>query len=141
MTQPPARIVPVVPMPRHRAVAWSCADRAATARRLGAMGITITEASDARELAGRPRLSESSAEQRHYAPHWFLGTTGRSWLAKARAERAFWAEALAALHPETVAQARRLLGIRRSTPSCLRLCEMRALFAQCRTLEIMAEAA
>ncbi len=141
MTQPPSRIVPVVPMPRHRAVAWSCADRAATARRLAALGITITEASDARELAGRPRLSESSAEQRHFAPLWFMGTTGRSWLAKARAERAFWAEALAALHPETVAQARRLLGIRRASPSALRLVEMPAIYAQARVLEIAAEAA
>ena len=131
--------IPVVPMARHRAIAWPIPERAALAARLAALGLTITEASDARELAGRPRLSESTPEQRHYSPLWFLGSTGREYLAEARTLRVLYTEALAQHHPDTVYTARRLLGLRRSTPSALRLCELSALVAQCRVVEIVAE--
>jgi hypothetical protein len=117
-------------MPRHRALAWGGADRIKMSERLAALGCTIVELSDARELAGRPRLSESTAEQRHYAPLWLLGAAGQGYLAKARAERAMYTEALSHYHAETLYNARHALGLRRATPSCLRLCELRALYLQ-----------
>jgi hypothetical protein len=49
-------VIPTVPMPRHRAVAWPIPARVALVERLAAMGVTLTEASDARELGGRPSL-------------------------------------------------------------------------------------
>jgi hypothetical protein len=131
---------PIVPMPRHRALAWSVSDRANMAKRLAELGTNITEASDARELAGRPRLSESSAEQRHYAPLWFLGAAGKAALAQARAHRALLETALATLDAGTVAEARHMLGLRRKTLSTLRLCEIAAVYSQSRVIELAAEA-
>lgn len=129
--------LPVVPMQRHRALDWPVASRIACAERLAEVGVSITEASDARELAGRPRLSESTPEQRWYCAHWFRGTTGRAYLAEARTLRELYTAALAEADRETVAHARHLLRLRRSTPSALRLCELSALVAQVRVIEIL----
>lgn len=131
-------MIPTVAMPRHRALDWPVASRAACAARLAEVSVTITEASDARELAGRPRLSESTPEQRWYCAHWFRGETGRRYLERARELRALYTAALAEADRETVAHARHLLRLRRSTPSTLRLCELQALVSQVRVLEHLA---
>lgn len=78
------------PAPLRLVETWPPAERAALARKLErvAPGVTITELSDAREAVGRPRLSESTSIERHYAPLWLLGKQGKAALATVRAERA-----------------------------------------------------
>ena len=78
------------PAPPTLAELWPPAERAALARRLEriAPGVLLTELSDARELSCRPRLSEATTVERHYAPLWLLGANGRAALAAVRAERA-----------------------------------------------------
>jgi len=53
-----------------------------------APGVSLTELSDAREAAGRPRLSASTPTERYFAPLWLLGAAGRTALERVRAERA-----------------------------------------------------
>lgn len=126
-------LVPVVPLTRHAAKGWPVSERAALAKQLQTLGATITELSDARELAGLPRLSEATPETRRYSHHWLRGSIGRGWLAKARELRALYTEALATVEPKLLTQARGLLGLRSSG---LRLGELRALVAQVRTIEL-----
>lgn len=78
------------PAPPTLQETWPPAERAALVRRLAriAPGVTLTELSDARELSCRPRLSESTSIERHYAPLWLLGARGRAALAAVRTERA-----------------------------------------------------
>jgi hypothetical protein len=134
-----APTLPVVELVKHRAQDWTRAQRAEMSDRLAAMGTTITELSDARELAGRPRLSSSTATQRHYAPLWLLGEAGQGWLLRARSLRALLTEALASVPREDVATARHLLGLHRAAPSAWRLCELQAAYAQARHLALQRE--
>jgi hypothetical protein len=120
----------VVAMPRHKAIAWSVADRAEMSKRLAALGTTIIELSDMRELLGMPRLSEMDPRSRWAAPYLLMSSKGRAALAQARAQRAMYTEALSHYHKDALFNARHALGLRRSTPSTLRLCELRALYLQ-----------
>jgi hypothetical protein len=135
----PAAIVPIVEMPRHKAIAWPARERQEMAERLSALGTSINELSDARERLGLERLSSASPRSRAAAHYLLMSSKGQKALADVRAERALLVEALASFHRDTVAEARHMLGLRRQTPSCLRLCELRALFCQARLLEIVAE--
>lgn len=128
-----------ISLPARPPLSWSRASRAATEARLRKLGTTITELSDARELAGRPRLSESTPEQRHYAPLWLLGKAGQGWLAKARELRALLTEALGSCDSDGVREARLLLGLRSAQPARWRLGELQAVYAQARALELVAE--
>lgn len=78
------------PTPPTLRETWPPAERAALARKLAriAPGVSLTELSDARELSCRPRLSESTSIERHYAPLWLLGARGRAALAAVRTKRA-----------------------------------------------------
>lgn len=131
--------LPVVPMPRHRAVAWPASERAAMVRALQPWGVTITELSDVRERCGLPRLSSTDPRVRWAAPHILRGTRGQEALRAIREERALLTEALASLDPGLVFNARHMLGLRRSTPSQMRLGELRATYAEARVLQIMEE--
>lgn len=130
------QLVPVVALTRRRApTSWSTAGRAEMSKRLAALGITITELSDARERCGLARLSDAAPEARRVAHLLLLGTRGQRALAAVRAERAELAEALSTCDRKAIAEARRLLDLRRSTGQ-LRLGELRALYAQTRIVEI-----
>ncbi len=52
-----------------------------------APGVSLTELSDAREAAGRQRLSASTPTERYFAPLWLLGAAGRTALERVKAER------------------------------------------------------
>jgi hypothetical protein len=134
-------VIPVVPMPRHKAIAWPAVERAAMVRALEPFGVTLTELSDARELVGLPRLSSTDPASRWAAPHLLRGRRGQAALAAVRAQRALLVELLERHPADTVAHARHLLGLRRATPAMLRLCELQALVAQLGLLERLAQAA
>ena len=72
--------------PAHKRGGW----QRDVAQRLAviAPGVSITELSDAREAAGRPRLSASTPTDRYFAPLWLLGAAGRTALERVMAERA-----------------------------------------------------
>jgi hypothetical protein len=127
---------PAVPMVRHKAIAWPAPERAAVAKQLEAFGVTITELSDVRERCGLPRLSSTEPSVRWAAVHILRGRKGQAALAEVRAERTALIGKLRAMHRDTVFNARHLLGIRRNTPSTLRLNELRALYDQARLLEL-----
>lgn len=131
--------LPTVPMQRHKAVAWSASDRAALAVRLAPHGVSITELSDAREQLGLERLSSATPAARAAAHYLLMSSRGREALAEVRALRALYTAALLGLGAGLVAEARHRLGLRRSTPSCLRLGELRSIYAQARAMEIALE--
>jgi hypothetical protein len=131
--------VPVVEIVRHKATAWPALDRATMQFQLEALGTSITELSDARELLGLPRLSETAPDARWAAHYLLMSSKGREALKDAVAQRATLTEALSTFSRDTLFNARHLLGIRRATHATLRLGELRALFAQARILEIAAE--
>lgn len=116
------------PAPLLRRETW----QGAVCRRLAkiAPGVELTELSDAREEAGRPRLSESSATERHYAPLWLLGRAGKTALAVVRRERARLTAHLERPAIATLtARARMRLSFRSSDLSRRRLRELRQISA------------
>lgn len=131
--------LPTVTMTKHRAIAWSPAARAALAARLAPSGVTITELSDAREVLGLERLSSATPAARAAAHYLLMSSRGREALAEVRALRQLYTEALESLPRDVVAHARHRLGLRRATPSCLRLPELRAVYAEACLLLILAE--
>lgn len=136
----PARI-PVVPFVRRPSVAsrWPAAQRAVLASKLSKLSIGLTEASDARELAGLPRFSESTDEARRYGWLWFLGAAGKRALARVRDERALLIAGLETTDRNDVQHARALLNVRNGVGE-MRLCELRALYAQAQLARIAREA-
>lgn len=133
-------LIPVVAFERRASCSssWPSAHRALCAKRLARVGVGLTEASDARELAGMPRLSEASAEARRYGWHWFQGETGKRALARAREERALLLSGLETTDRNDVQHARALLNIRNGVGD-MRLPELRALYAQAQLARIARE--
>jgi hypothetical protein len=111
---------------RHAAPStWTKAQRAELEKRLAAVGTTITELSDARELMGFPRLSDSSDWDRANC-HLNVGSPEcQTALAQVRSCRAWLDEQLTKLPAEKVRRARYLLEIDRKRS--LRLGELSAL--------------
>lgn len=109
---------------RHAAPeSWTRAQRANLELRLAGLGTTISELSDALELAGRPRLSGSTPDQRAQAVRELAA--GTLCVTTARSCRAWLVEQLQTL-PEEVARAARIdLGLGRSRS--LRLGELSAV--------------
>jgi hypothetical protein len=138
-TSSPAALIPVVPLTRHAAPAdWTRAERTALARKLGKLGVGMTELSDARELLGFPRLSDASREDRAVAVQNLEAPELQRALVRVRTLRAELLEDLKAADRALVRQARELLELDRS-PSEMRLGELSALCSQVRILEILAE--
>jgi hypothetical protein len=81
-----ASLVLVVTLERHRAVAWPVAERAEMARKLEALGTSITDLSDVREHCGLLRMSSMDPSSRWAVRRssWRLGEL-RAVYAQARA--------------------------------------------------------
>lgn len=112
---------------RHAAPAdWTRAQRGDLERQLSALGTSITELSDARELMGKPRLSSATPAERAMAAREVETPEVQTALARARACRTWLLEQLSELDSEIVRAARRDLGLRANR--ALRLGELSALF-------------
>lgn len=128
--------VPTVTLVRHAAPSgWTATQRRDLASELRALGTTITELSDARELLGFDRLSEGSDWDREHAVENLESPELQEALAEVRRQRADLLQALA----ETVdwkarRRAHKLLNIKGETDR--RLGELQALYAQARICEL-----
>jgi hypothetical protein len=130
---------PVVRLVRHRAINWPVAERIAMARKLEALGSSITELSDARERLCLCRLSVATREDRASAHQLLTTERGQRALANIRQERAMLLEALGTLPRAVVSEAVLLLRLRGGRAQW-RLGELMAVFSQARILEIEREA-
>ena len=128
------------PFPAPGAV-WPAGDRGALAGALRQVGVTLTECSDARELAGIGRCSESPPAHPLHPAAWVMGD-GLPYLVRVRRERAWLTGELS--RPEVrneVATARQHLGIHGANVATWRLPELIAAYRQVRLLQLRREAA
>lgn len=128
---------PRVALIRHAAPAsWGATARQDLARKLRALGTTITELSDARELLGFLRLSEASDWDREHAAENVEAPAMIFALAEVRRERAELLAGMKSVDWKARRQAHKLLDLQGERD--LRLGELQALYRQAVICELAA---